>query len=360
MKKTYFTAGPAELYPTFEDHLRLAINEQVGSISHRSQQFRDIYRYTDEQLRILMNIPLSHGIFFLGSASEIWERVLLNCVEHESFHLVNGSFSGKFYEYAQGIHKYAHIMEKPFGQGFSYSDVEVPEYAELVCLTHNETSAGVQMREADMHKLKRSNSKKLFVVDMVSSAPYPDLDFKMIDSALFSVQKAFGLPAGLGVWIAKDKCLEKAERLKKYDGIHIGAHHSLPALWKNYEKFETPATPNVLAIYLLGKIAADLNKIGANKLRKETETKAKMLYKFLDASPNFSAFVENPDHRSQTVVVANTKTPAGEVMTTLKNANMVVSSGYGTFKDTQIRIANFPATSAQQIESLIAELAKFG
>ena len=360
MKKTFFTAGPAELYPTFEAHLRSAMDEQVGSISHRSQQFRDIYKHTDEQLRALMNIPASHALFFLGSASEIWERVLLNCVEHESFHLVNGSFSRKFYEYAQSTHKYAHILEKPFGQGFSYNDVEIPEYAELVCLTHNETSAGVQMREADMHKLKRSNAKKLFVVDMVSSAPYPDLDFKVIDSAFFSVQKAFGLPAGLGVWIANDKCLEKAERLQKYDDTHIGAHHNLPTLWKNYQKFETPATPNVLAIYILGKIAADLNKIGAGKLRKETDSKAKILYKFLENSTNFDPFVTSPEHRSATVVVANTKVPAAEVMSALKKENLVVSSGYGAFKDSQIRIANFPATSSEQVEGLVAELAKFG
>ncbi|TAG55006.1 MAG: phosphoserine aminotransferase, partial [Runella slithyformis] len=100
MKNTYFTAGPAQMYPTFEKHLQTALNEQLGSISHRSQKFRDIYKFTVEQLRQLMNIPDTHGIFFAGSASEIWERILLNCVEHESFHLVNGSFSKKFYEYA--------------------------------------------------------------------------------------------------------------------------------------------------------------------------------------------------------------------------------------------------------------------
>jgi len=219
MKQIYFTPGPAELYPTVNQHLQTAMDEQIGSISHRSQKFRDIYRFTDEQLRTLMNIPASHGIFFTGSASEVWERILLNCVEHESFHLVNGSFSRKFYDYAQSLHKFAHIEEKPFGKGFDYADLEVPEYAELVAITHNETSSGVQMRPTDIHRLKRKYSNKLFCVDMVSSAPYPDLDFSIIDSAFFSVQKAFGLPAGLGVWIASEACLEKAERLQRYESL---------------------------------------------------------------------------------------------------------------------------------------------
>ena len=357
MKQTYFTPGPAELYPTFTQHLQTALDQQIGSISHRSQAFKDIYRFTDGQLRTLLNIPDSHGIFFTGSASEVWERILLNCVEHESFHLVNGSFSRKFYDYANALHKFAHILEKPFGQGFDCADIEVPDYAELVCLTHNETSSGVQMRPADMHKLKRKYPKKLFCVDMVSSAPYPDLDFSLIDSAFFSVQKAFGMPAGLGVWIASQACLEKAERLQKYDSMTIGAHHTLPTLWKHYDTFETPATPNVLYIYLLGKIAEDFNKVGIETIRKQTEEKARMLYKFLDGSANYNSFVEQDRHRSQTVIVATCNTPA-TVIAEAKKAGMVIGSGYGKFKDSQIRIANFPATSTEQVAALIEQLKK--
>lgn len=360
MKQTYFTPGPAELYPTFYQHWQTAMEEQIGSISHRSQRFRDIYKFTDEQLRILLNVPATHGIYFTGSASEVWERILLNCVEHESFHAINGSFSRKFFDYAQSLHKYAHLLEKPLGQGFDYADIEVPEYAELVCLTHNETSAGVQMRPAEIHKLKRKYPKKLFVVDMVSSAPYPDLDFSLIDSAFFSVQKAFGMPAGLGVWIAGETCLDKAERLQRYDSMTIGAHNTLPMLHKHYQTFETPATPNAVFIYVLGKMAEDFNRIGISTLRKQTEEKAKMLYKFLDVNPNFSPFVTEERHRSQTVIVANCTKPAAEVISTLKQAGLTVGSGYGKLKDTQIRIANFPATSPEQVAQLIGALKKIG
>jgi phosphoserine aminotransferase len=358
MKNLYFTPGPAELFPTFYQHLQTAMDEQLGSISHRSQRFRDIYKFTDEQLRILLNIPQSHGIFFTGSASEVWERMLFNCVEHESFHLVNGSFSRKFYDYANGLHKFAHIIEKPFGEGFDATDVEIPEYAEVVCLTHNETSSGVQMRTTDMHKLKRKYPKKLFCIDTVSSSPYPDLDFGLIDSAFFSVQKAFGMPAGLGVWIASNSCLEKAERLQRYESMTIGAHHTLPTLWKHYKTFETPATPNVLYIYILGKIAEDFNRIGIENIRKQTEEKAKMLYKFLDDSDTYSPFVKEERHRSQTVIVANTKGASADIIATVKKAGMIVGSGYGSLKESQIRIANFPAVSIDQVTTLIQELKK--
>ncbi len=356
MKNIYFTAGPAALHPKFEEFIHQAIDEQIGSISHRSAQFRKIYQHCVENLRTLMNIPASSAILFTGSASEVWERILLNLVEHESFHLVNGSFSDKFYKYALSSQKFAHKYEKPLGEGFSYAEIEVPDYAELICVTQNETSTGVQMREADIHKLKRSNQKKLMAVDMVSSAPIPELDFDLIDTAFFSVQKAFGLPAGLGVWIANEKCLEKSKKLSKIDNINIGAHHNLPVLWKNYENFETPATPNVLGIYLLGKVAEEMNKIGIDAIRKESEEKAKKIYKYLETSSLCSAAVKNPEHRSKTVAVADTSKPSKGIMEALKAKNMIIGSGYGPNKDSQIRISNFPSNSMEQVETLLEAL----
>lgn len=348
----FFTAGPAELYPKFETFLQEAVDLQLGSISHRSGQFKKIYQHTDEQLRALMNIPADRAIMFTGSASEIWEKIVLSCVEHESLHLVNGSFSEKFYKYALSLNKHAQKMAKPLGEGFSYQETEVPEYAELVCITQNETSTGVQMREPDIHKLKRSHGSKLFAVDMVSSAPNPELDFSLIDTAFFSVQKAFGLPAGLGVWIANEACLEKAVSLKE-KGISIGAHHDLPTLWKESRNYQNPATPNVFGIYLLGKVAEDMNKTGIARIRKETEEKAKRIYKFFEKQEGYAVSVINPDHRSKTVAVINTEGPSSEIIGKLKEKNLIIGSGYGPKKDTQIRISNFPANTPEQIETLI-------
>ncbi|TLV00856.1 aminotransferase class V-fold PLP-dependent enzyme [Dyadobacter luticola] len=356
MSLTYFTPGPAQLYPTFEKHLQTFVSEQLGSISHRSQQYRDLHKFTVDQLRILLNVPDTHAILFLGSASEAWERILFSCVELESFHLVNGSFSKKFYDYSNALNKYAHKLEKPMGEGFIASEIEVPQYAELICVTHNETSSGVQMPVSEIHKLKQKHPTKFIAVDMVSSAPYPELDYSLIDTAFFSVQKAFGMPAGLGVWIVSERCLEKAEYIKTQ--YSIGAHNDLPTLWKNALNNETPATPNVMGIYLLGKIAEDFNRIGVKNIRKETEQKASMLYKFIDKATGFSAFVKDKASRSQTVIVTDTISLSADIIKAVKAKGMVVGSGYGQFKASQLRIANFPATSVEQTESLIYELGK--
>ena len=144
--------------------------------------------------------------------------------------------------------------------------------------------------------------------------------------------------------------------MAKYDGITIGAHNNLPALWKNHETYETPATPNVLGIYLLGKVAEEMNKTGIETIRKDTEEKAKKIYRYLETSNLFSIAVKNPEHRSKTVIVADTNQSSKGIIETLKVKNMIIGSGYGPNKDTQIRISNFPSNTMEQIDLLLTAL----
>jgi phosphoserine aminotransferase len=356
-QKIYFTPGPAQLYPSVEAHLKQALWEDIPSISHRSNQFRSIYQDTVEALRELLGLPDNFAILFTGSATEVWERLLQNCVEETSFHLVNGEFSKKFYEFGHLLQKKSLKQEVEVGKGFEVADIQVDYKAELIAVVHNETSTGVVTPEADIQQIKQKNPQRLVAVDMVSSAPYPQLDYRLVDSAYFSVQKAFGLPAGLGVWLVNEKCLAKAESLenKKFT---TGAHHRLTNLWKFFEKYETPSTPNVLGIYLLGKIAQDMLREGVANIRKATDRKAQILYDFLQQDSRFEPFVQNPKHRSPTVIVANTVANAPDLIKKISAQGLIMGSGYQTFKEKQIRIANFPAVSLAAVEQLREALAQ--
>ncbi len=357
-KKIFFTPGPAALYPTFEQHLRQAIELQIPSISHRGRQFQAIYQATDEALRALFGLPSDYKVLFCSSTNEIWERLLMNCVATHSFHLVNGAFSKKFYQFAQALQLKSSSQNLSMGLGFEFDEINIPTESELIALTHNETSAGVVMPEATLHQFRKAAPQSLIAVDMVSSAPYPTLDFSKIDTAYFSVQKAFGMPAGLGVWLVNEACLAKAKTLEAQGKI-TGTYHRLTRLWEVAQKFETPETPNVLAIYLLGKVAGDMLEKGMQTLRQETEIKAKMLYDFAENSPLFTPFVENLAHQSPTVIVLNCEGNSQQLTQKLSEKGFVVGSGYGEYKEKQIRIANFPATSVSEIEDLIELLRTF-
>ncbi|QMU27588.1 aminotransferase class V-fold PLP-dependent enzyme [Adhaeribacter radiodurans] len=354
--KIYFTPGPSELYPTISAHMATAMANKIGSISHRSQQFKDIYAHAVTGLRQLLQLPANWDILFVSSANEVWERAIQNNVEKESFHLVNGSFSKRFYEISLELGRKATKHEAPFGQGFSIADLDVPKSTELIAVVQNETSSGASTPVADINLLRaKVNSEALIYVDAVSSAPYPEFDFNLIDSTYFSVQKGFGLPAGLGIWLVNDRCVAKAVALKS-KGLSIGSFHSIPSLLSKARTYQNPETPNVLAIYLLGKVLEEMNHHGAATIRQETETKAKLIYDYLATSQNFDIAVAEPTHRSQTTIIANTKVSSAEVIKKLAPFDMVIGSGYGNYKDTQIRIANFPAHSLAQVQALVYKL----
>src|SRR5688572_30653324 len=221
---TNFTPGPSQLYFTVEDHMKSAFREGVPSLSHRTKKFESIYRECFEGLKALLNLPTDYQMYFTGSATEIWERIIQNLVEERSFHLVNGSFSKRFYEIALQLNKEASKAEVEFGKGFA--QVELSGDPEVIAVTHNETSTGVATPLHVIHALKKANPGSLVVVDAVSSLPYPDFEYDKIDSVFFSVQKAFGLPAGLGVWLVNEKCIAKSEQLLS-KGISTGSYHNI-------------------------------------------------------------------------------------------------------------------------------------
>jgi len=57
-----------------------------------------------------------------------------------------------------------------------------------------------------------------------------------------------------------------------------------------------------------------------------------------------------------TTIVANTTMLPGDINKILEPFDMSVGAGYGSKKETQIRIANFPAHSLEQVQKLVKTL----
>lgn len=354
--KINFTPGPSQLYFTVEGHVRKAFRVGIPSLSHRSKAFEAISKEATDGLRELLNVPSNYHIVFTGSATEIWERIIQNLVENHSHHLVNGAFSKKFYEIADQLGKRPTKTEIKSGDGFQPT-IEIPS-CELIAITHNETSTGVSMPVDFINNLKSKNPDPLIVVDAVSSLPYPNLDYSKIDAAFFSVQKGFGLPAGLGVWMVNERCIAKAELLLS-KGTSIGSYHSLPSLIAHSQKNQTPETPNVLGIYLLSKVVQDILHRGIHIIRKETEYKSAILYQALSNHSQLEPFVQNESWRSKTVVVAECGSQTERITKQLLKKGMQPGEGYGPTKTHQLRFANFPAHSKEQYEMLVDTLSEF-
>ncbi|MEM9339817.1 MAG: aminotransferase class V-fold PLP-dependent enzyme [Bacteroidota bacterium] len=346
--KIYFTPGPAQLFYTFNDHLKQALVEDVPSISHRSSQFIHITTHATEQLRELLQVPEDFDIFFLSSANEAWDRLIQNLVVEKSHHFVNGYFSQKFYDFALKYGMKSTVTEVPYGE--SFSDLGVPAGSELIGITKNETSVGYAFTDEEIATIRKENPDAILALDVVSATPSVPIDFQNIDSAYFSVQKAFGLPPGLGVWICNQRCQEKA--IEKSKITSIGSYRSLPNLKKFADKNQTPETPNSLFIYLIGKIAEDMVRMGRQRIVNDTVYKATILYQAIANNPHLEAFVESKDNQSKSTIVAKTEKKEMFLSTFLAKG-MVLGSGYGMYKDQHIRIANFPTHSKEIVEMMV-------
>ena len=351
--KIYFTPGPSQLFYSFQDHFKKAIAEDVPSISHRSAQFIKIVEESTAYLRHLLGLPDDYHLFFLNSANESWDRIVQNLVIKSSHHFANGSFSKKFFDFA-----IQHGMQSTVQQaadGDNFQDFTIPESAELIGICKNETSVGFTSTEEEIAKLRNDNPTKLIALDVVSAAPAMPIDFSKVDTAYLSVQKAFGMPAGLGLWIANDRCVEKA--IQKSAQTSVGSYRTLPNLKKFALKHQTPETPNMLFIYILGRIAKDLIDYGVKRMQNDTTYKATLVNQTIEQHPSLTHFVTSKAHRSTSTIVATAQNQESFI-SQLSNKGLVLGKGYGPHKDKHIRIANFPTHSKESVELLCDILSK--
>lgn len=355
MKNTYFTPGPSELYFTVEGHIKMALRQQIPSVSHRSKVFQSVYRECVENLKNLLAVPQDYHIFFTGSANEIWERIIQNNVAKRSHHYVNGAFSERFRAFSEELGKEFTVEKAEDGSRVIPAKDKVHPDTDLLAFTLNETSTGVSQPLEEVYAMADAFPDKLIALDAVSILPYPDLDYSKLDSVFFSVQKGFGLPAGLGVWILSPRSVEKAQWMHR-NGYTTGSYHSIPSLLEKAQKNQTPETPNVLNIYLLAKVCDDMLRKGIGRIRQETDYKASLLYHTLENHLQMSPFVIDPQIRSKTVIVAETQNSSAEIIDQLKQSNLIVGSGYGSYKAKHIRIANFPTHSKEQFELLVDKI----
>ncbi|NDK08230.1 aminotransferase class V-fold PLP-dependent enzyme, partial [Candidatus Gracilibacteria bacterium] len=316
-----YNVGPSEITDeVYKDILDLTKNGFLSK-SHRSQDFTDVSKSVHDGLKVLLDIPDNYKIFYLSSATECMEVVLRNFAVKNTFHFVNGAFSSKFYKTSEEIGKSPKKEELNRGRGdFEY---KIPDETELICLTQNETSTGVYILNEKINELRNNNMVKLIAVDIVSSigGVYPNI----VDADIwfFSVQKCFGLPAGLGIMIVNEKAIEKSKEIfeKTKD---IGATHSITNMLKKYDKYQTNETPNMFGIYLLSKQLERFNMIGRDNIEKETIEKWEFLDNYFSSHNIYKPFVIDKEFRSKTVYVFEIDKEKQEILKEKLKSNGIV------------------------------------
>lgn len=166
------------------------------------------------------------------------------------------------------------------------------------------------------------------------------------------------MPAGLSVLLVSSRALKKAQAVEAK--ISVGTFHRFSEMAKFVTKNQTPETPNVLNIYLLGKVVASMLKTGIDTIRRDTLEKSRRIYSFFENRKGFVLPNLGSKYRSVTTIMVNVLGGSAPLIKELKKKGFTVSSGYKENKEKQIRIANFPAVSKKTIQRVIREIREMG
>ncbi len=347
MKPVVLAPGPTKVHPEMAQWLQDAVEEGAVWQSHRSPWFFSLFDEVRNRLTELLGIPDTHKILFLTSSNEAWERAMQCLTSKASFHMVGGEFAMRWHQYTGWLGrtaiewKYTHEFDGDFGQ------IDVPDEAEAICITNNETSIGLWTPEDQIHNLARRYPEKMFMVDVVSSMPHCQLDWSLVDVAMWSVQKGFHSTAGLSVVVVSKRALARSRELEKTQSI--GSFHAFSRIEDFADKSMTAETPNVLAIYLLNKAVKKYQEIGLANLRQGVRDRAAAFYAALEDT-SFGCLVKEKQYRSPTLFAVSTGgLDANELRAKwAKELNLWTGACYGPLKDGNFRVANFPMHAAEE------------
>jgi phosphoserine aminotransferase len=348
-----FAPGPSKVYDSLPKYFQEAFEKGILSANHRSAVFMSLYQETETLMKEKLHVPEGYKLLFTSSATENWEIITQSLVQSASYHIFSGSFGKKWYDYAQYIEPLtiAHKIEAE--DTVDVESLSIGDEIDVIAITQNETSNATQVSNQIIAAIANKYPEKMIAVDTTSSMGGIELDFGIADVWYASVQKCFGLPAGLGILLLSPKAISKVKEKGEK-----GRYNSLSFMLENAENYQTHYTPNVLGIYLLYRVLQDIPEIQHidNKIR----TRMRTLEDTIAHTSKLRMLIQNPDARSSTVLaISGREEFITEIKKEAEKNGMQLGSGYGPLKPTSFRIANFPAVNEEEFEKLIRFLKKY-
>ena len=346
--------GPSQLFFSVRDHARTAFKTGIAELPPAGEAFTKLLEQTTRNLRELLAIPSGFSIFFIPSSDIARERIFHDLVFNRSAHLVYGETSHRFYEAARLSGKSPtrsepkeEDLDEPLGPDAS---------VELIALAHTENSNGVCLTADFLRRCNETNPQALIAIDAGSSLPFAGPAYEHSDAIFFDLHFGFGLPAGMAVWIANEKCMMRATEVRRQKDFQDSLF-SLTNLYHYAEQGVVAGYPNAVLISVLSGVVTDMLARGIATIRRETEYKAALLYHQLDQHSLIEPVVRHRHLRSKTVIAADCGSHFHKISAELHRHGVIMGTGHGQFSTRHLKFANFPAHSREQFERLADILA---
>ncbi len=292
-----FSGGPGALPERVLDQAQQAIGEVPGTgqsvlgISHRSEWFREVVAETEDNFRVLLDLPDHYRVLFLQGGGTLQfsmvPMTLLRGRNRVAEYLHTGYWSGKAVAEARKEGQ-VRVTWSGAAEGFTRlpesGETLFSENAAYLHYVSNETVEGLQFDEPQ----GRDDVPR--VCDMSSDFLSRPVDMDRFALVYAHAQKNLG-PAGVTVVVMRDEVLENVPE-------------GLPAMldYREHARAESVYnTPPVFAIYVTMLVTRWLrDEIGGlAAMAAINRRKAELLYETIDASGGFYHGHADPASRSQ-------------------------------------------------------------
>lgn len=349
--KHNFGAGPCILpQEVFQEASQAVIDFNntglsILEISHRSKEFEEVVKETEQLVRELLNVPMGYSILFLqGGASQQFAMVPLNLLPEngKAAYLDTGVWATKAAKEAKKIGQ-VEIVASSSDQNYSYipKNYQIPSDASYFHFTSNNTIYGTEVFEKPQTTVPT-------VVDMSSDILSRSIDVSQYDLIYAGAQKNMG-PAGVTLVIIKDDLFHKSGR-------------TLPSIF-DYEAHAKAGsmynTPPVFSIFVSMLNLRWLKaKGGVEAIEQENIIKARILYDEIDRNPFFkgTAAVEDRSRMNVTFVMDTPELEA-EFLALAKERNLVGIKGHRSVGGFRASIYN--ALTISSINALVDTMREF-
>ncbi len=284
-----FSAGPSMLpLPVLEKAASELVcygtsGMSVMEMSHRSPDYDAIIKDAEKLLRQLMNIPENYKVLFLqGGASTQFAAVPMNLIARtgKADYAVSGQFSGKAFKEAQKMGYDVKCIATTKDDNFDHvpaitKDMIRPDAAYLhIC--YNNTIYGTKYPEVP------DTGDIPLVADMSSCIISEPVDVSKFGVIYAGAQKNMA-PAGMTLVIVREDLLNFAEA-------------DMPTMleWKTMAENDSMYnTPPCYPIYIAKLVYEWILELGGlSAMQKLNQTKANMLYDYLDSQDYYIAPVK--------------------------------------------------------------------
>ncbi len=283
-----------------------------------------------------------------GGASLFWDLASFCLIERRSQHLVFGEFSSKFAQVVQSAPHLENPLVIEAAPG-THPEPASSRDVDAYCLTHNETSTGVQTTIS-----RPGDEGQLVLVDGTSAAGGLEVNAGEFDAYYFSPQKCFAADGGLWVALLSPAAIDRAQRLSAA-GRWVPSSLDLGLALANSRLDQTVNTPAVATLFLfVEQLEWILGNGGLAWAAQRCSKSADLIYDWAERSDFAQPFVADPSSRSQVVATVDLDpaVPAAAMTAALRQNGIVDIDGYRKLGRNQLRFGLFPAIEPEDVAQL--------